>query len=383
MNMNLLTKVTFMALTFGAIIFYWWFTDGPTDGLWFFSIFGLAIVLLMIGQHGIESFFENNLEKILKILRYIGILPQPTEAGLFVMAVATLVVPTVYGLWPSVYEFVKTADDPKAFLYMGMFLFGLYLSVQHMFIKRGKKEWETGLMRFFMIIFLIGLSVGTGIYVYAEKQSGYLILSAWSAIQAVVLFILANKRWSHKTIKMPTKESTKKEMIATIIIAPAVIILAWLLEQHWIVAFSSTLFVWSYFEIFITPNARVELTVFEKATQIWQNEVPKSGQASTVQGEMLRCIEKVRDEAQRNGNANRDGEHLKLLDYIETTLLDEYRLSEHDKIKEKIDFLRNPDNLWETDETDEPYDYLTEKIMEWHTFNPGENKRLHNPDIKR
>ena len=42
----------------------------------------------------------------------------------------------------------------------------------------------------------------------------------------------------------------------------------------------------------------------EKGKYIWQNFVPKSGQAETVQGELLRAIEKLRDEAHRNGNAN-------------------------------------------------------------------------------
>ncbi len=37
---------------------------------------------------------------------------------------------------------------------------------------------------------------------------------------------------------------------------------------------------------------------------IWSNYVPKSGQSETVQGELLRAIEKLRDEAHRNGNIN-------------------------------------------------------------------------------
>ena len=40
------------------------------------------------------------------------------------------------------------------------------------------------------------------------------------------------------------------------------------------------------------------------AKYIWQNFVPTSGQAEFVQGELLRAIEKLRDEAHRNGNGN-------------------------------------------------------------------------------
>jgi hypothetical protein len=43
---------------------------------------------------------------------------------------------------------------------------------------------------------------------------------------------------------------------------------------------------------------------FEEAKKIWQTYVPKSGQSASVQGELLRAVEKLRDEAIRNGNVN-------------------------------------------------------------------------------
>ena len=42
----------------------------------------------------------------------------------------------------------------------------------------------------------------------------------------------------------------------------------------------------------------------ERARCIWRDFVPKSGQAEFEQGELLRAVEKLRDEAQRNANAN-------------------------------------------------------------------------------
>jgi hypothetical protein len=40
--------------------------------------------------------------------------------------------------------------------------------------------------------------------------------------------------------------------------------------------------------------------------KIWRQFVPSAGQAETVQGELLRAMEKLRDEAARNGNGNWD-----------------------------------------------------------------------------
>jgi hypothetical protein len=61
----------------------------------------------------------------------------------------------------------------------------------------------------------------------------------------------------------------------------------------------------------------------DEARQIWRECVPKSGQADTVHGELLRAVEKLRDEASRNGNANWDVGFEMLLDFLEGRLLDE------------------------------------------------------------
>ncbi|MHC9084209.1 hypothetical protein ACYX7E_04120 [Luteimonas sp. RIT-PG2_3] len=61
---------------------------------------------------------------------------------------------------------------------------------------------------------------------------------------------------------------------------------------------------------------------FEEAKQIWQMYVPKRGQAETVQGELLRAVEKLRDEAIRNGNCNWDDGFDLLISYLEQHLTD-------------------------------------------------------------
>lgn len=61
---------------------------------------------------------------------------------------------------------------------------------------------------------------------------------------------------------------------------------------------------------------------FEEAQQIWKTFVPPSGQASTVQGELLRAVEKLRDEAIRNGNGNWDAGFEMLIDFLRARLMD-------------------------------------------------------------
>lgn len=59
----------------------------------------------------------------------------------------------------------------------------------------------------------------------------------------------------------------------------------------------------------------------QEARSLWRTSVPHSGQAATVQGELLRAVEKLRDEAQRNGNINWDGGYETLIAYLRDNLL--------------------------------------------------------------
>lgn len=64
------------------------------------------------------------------------------------------------------------------------------------------------------------------------------------------------------------------------------------------------------------------------ARWVWKNLVPKSGQSSWVQGELIRCIEKLCWEAQNNGNGNWDTEFSQIADWLEQTLCNEPTFSE-------------------------------------------------------
>ncbi len=48
------------------------------------------------------------------------------------------------------------------------------------------------------------------------------------------------------------------------------------------------------------------ITYVDECVYLWKNYVPEQGQADTLQGELLRQIEKLRYEAQDNGNINWD-----------------------------------------------------------------------------
>jgi hypothetical protein len=130
-----------------------------------------------------------------------------------------------------------------------------------------------------------------------------------------------------------------------------------------------------------TSDAKPQLSYLEVGRDIWEQFVPASGQSHTVQGELLRAVEKLRDEAIRNGNGNWDEGFRILLSYLKQHLLDVTVFSP-DEIGRSKSILkrlrRGSDPLME----DEPYDYLCERVVDYY-HRQGSKPHHHNPTLLR
>lgn len=120
---------------------------------------------------------------------------------------------------------------------------------------------------------------------------------------------------------------------------------------------------------------------FEEANSIWRNFVPERGQAETVQGELLRAIEKLRDEAIRNGNINWDRGFEILLDYAETRLTDSAVYSQDTIERTKRAFSRLKDHDHPHVE-DDLYDELGDRVVEYFRHY-GSLPHSDNPNLQR
>ena len=116
----------------------------------------------------------------------------------------------------------------------------------------------------------------------------------------------------------------------------------------------------------------------QEARSLWQTSVPPCGQAATVQGELLRAVEKLRDEARRNGNLNWGSGQEALIAYLRENLIGSalFGQSAAQEIEANLDRL-SKFGYPETSEA--PYDRLTDRVIEWchahlepvpHTHNP-------------
>jgi hypothetical protein len=129
----------------------------------------------------------------------------------------------------------------------------------------------------------------------------------------------------------------------------------------------------------------------EIARWIWHNLVPKSGQAAFLQGELLGAVERLRWEAQVNGNINWDDGFEMFIDLLADHLLSEARFSREERasITSDLERLRNflPVDELEDDAQardlpyieDDLYDRLTSSVVRFCRLNPRLIAYQHNP----
>jgi hypothetical protein len=71
------------------------------------------------------------------------------------------------------------------------------------------------------------------------------------------------------------------------------------------------------------PEAR-DRSIEERFKQLWQDLVPLSGEAETLQGELVRSVGRLEDEFSRNGNVNWEagGYHCEFVEFLKRHLAD-------------------------------------------------------------
>lgn len=118
----------------------------------------------------------------------------------------------------------------------------------------------------------------------------------------------------------------------------------------------------------VQPEFPTKLKYPEIAKHIRTNLIPVRGQAETTEGEMLRGLDNLRDEAHRNGNVNFSKTHKEYADFISSTLnkASFFDKKEKDKISsavKKLTYARKPYL------EDDVYDYLTDQICLYYQQN--------------
>ena len=124
---------------------------------------------------------------------------------------------------------------------------------------------------------------------------------------------------------------------------------------------------------------------WEEQPKLWSAFVPKSGQAETVQGELIRCAGKATDEAYRNGNANWDSGYERMIRFVEKTLDDKdtFTQEERKKVKEAAESIIHNIEAPDLSGHGSPHYFLTEMAVRWCLAHPEPIPRQIDPSLQR
>jgi hypothetical protein len=122
---------------------------------------------------------------------------------------------------------------------------------------------------------------------------------------------------------------------------------------------------------------------WDEQGRLWKELVPRSGQAPTVQGELIRCTGKLTDEAYRNGNTNWGPGFERMLRFVGSTLDDplifspDERSTIRDAVTRILTDVHNPD----VSGHGSPHYLLTEMAVRWCLAHPDPIPRSADPGL--
>ncbi len=119
--------------------------------------------------------------------------------------------------------------------------------------------------------------------------------------------------------------------------------------------------------------------------RLWKELVPRSGQAETLQGELVRIAGKLSDEAYRNGNANWDENCERMLRFVGVHLDDQetFLAKERKRINAAIEKIIEERDTPDLRGDGSSYYHLTEKVIEWCLAHPEPIPHAHDPSLGR
>jgi hypothetical protein len=123
---------------------------------------------------------------------------------------------------------------------------------------------------------------------------------------------------------------------------------------------------------------------WEEHPRLWDELVPRSGQAATVQGELIRCTGKLADEAYRNGNTNWGPGFERMTRFVgrslddPQTFTDDQRSAIRKAIARIIEDSASPD----VSGHGSPHYLLSEMAVRWCLAHPDPIPRASDPDLR-
>jgi hypothetical protein len=132
-------------------------------------------------------------------------------------------------------------------------------------------------------------------------------------------------------------------------------------------------------------SGTAEKTYSTEHARLWDELVPPSGPAKTVQGEVIRITGKLTREAYTNGNINWDPSCTRMWNFVARTLDDAETFTDEERaqIKGWVKAIIRDRHRPDVSGHGSPYYLVTEKAVAWVVAHPKLIRYTPDPQIKR
>jgi hypothetical protein len=122
--------------------------------------------------------------------------------------------------------------------------------------------------------------------------------------------------------------------------------------------------------------------------ELWDRLVPDSGQAETVQGELVRVIRRLDSECERNGNGNWDRGFRMFTDFLywhlrDPAVFDPPAIAQIERDINQVRAMGNRTEPLEYAEGEDAFDRIADRVVEWCLYYPEPIANPCNPRLKR
>lgn len=106
--------------------------------------------------------------------------------------------------------------------------------------------------------------------------------------------------------------------------------------------------------------------------RLWDAYVPASGPANTLQGELVRIVGKLVDQAYRNGNCNWDKDHETMWRFVAERIADDpiFPADEQQRIRETVEQIIRDEACPDVSGDGSTYYYVNERLIDWCMAHP-------------
>ncbi len=185
------------------------------------------------------------------LAKKLGFLPKITESTVFLLSLIWIL---LLGLTPLRGEVLSLIleiwNDGGLFNLLPPFVFfGLACGLFFAFTSKKPTPFQFSAIKMFVYLSLVASAIGTGVIAYETREGAYIVPVVISSLQILALAFLHTENRGRKGIEYVREDAKTIHLLLALLVGVGVFAVeTYILQAHWIIVISSSLYLWSVLE---------------------------------------------------------------------------------------------------------------------------------------